>query len=148
MQDFDNKSIDIYQIRSEEEIKTLPISLHDGDKIAFVWDLGSGKSTMIRSILRQYFHDPDLIVRSPTYTYYQKYGKNIYHFDLYRLESVEDFYLIWGQDILENPGSICLIEWPEILGEGFNWNKKISLEIQEDQVRKVTITSQTLRATE
>lgn len=53
-------------------------------------------------------------VKSPTYTYYNKYG-DIYHFDLYRLGSYDDFVNIGGEEILDDPENICLIEWPEIL---------------------------------
>ncbi|NCP76999.1 tRNA (adenosine(37)-N6)-threonylcarbamoyltransferase complex ATPase subunit type 1 TsaE [bacterium] len=54
-------------------------------------------------------------VKSPTYIYYNKYGQNIYHFDLYRLQSYDDFVNIGGEEILDNPENICLIEWPELL---------------------------------
>ena len=66
----------------------------------------------------------------------------IYHFDLYRLESLEDLYLIGARDILDDPSSICLIEWPEILGESERWTKKISITRMEDESRKVEIISQ------
>ncbi|MBT3728584.1 hypothetical protein HOF65_00670 [bacterium] len=38
---------------------------------------------------------------SPTYTYYNKYN-NIYHFDLYKLKSYDEFFAIGGEDILDN----------------------------------------------
>ncbi len=81
------------------------------------------------------------MVRSPTYTYFQKYGDNIYHFDLYRLTSLEDFFLIGGNDILEDPSTICLIEWPEILSSIVEPTYRISLEILSDTTRKIMIHS-------
>jgi tRNA threonylcarbamoyladenosine biosynthesis protein TsaE len=60
-------------------------------------------------------NDPILVVRSPTYTYYQKYSTSIYHFDLYRLEDYDTFVSIGGEEILGDSCTITLIEWPEIL---------------------------------
>jgi tRNA threonylcarbamoyl adenosine modification protein YjeE len=64
-----------------------------GDRIFLRGDLGSGKSTFVRALLRHHLKDSALVVRSPTYTYYQKYEHNIYHFDLYRIESLDDLLL-------------------------------------------------------
>lgn len=130
-------------IRENELISTF-FPLLEGDRIFFYGDLGTGKSTYIRSWLRHHFHDPNLIVRSPTYTYFQKYGTNVYHFDLYRLESLEDFYLIGGNDILENPHSICLIEWPDILSEFILPSRIVSLLRTSDTQRSITIASPSL----
>ena len=139
MQNTNHFSLDIYENISEESLWELCFSLLSGEKIFFYGDLGSGKSTYIRHLLRRHLHDENLIIRSPTYTYYQKYGENIYHFDLYRLESIDDFYLIGGQDIIENPENICLIEWPEILWEMIVPDKKISITINDDGSRRFEI---------
>jgi tRNA threonylcarbamoyl adenosine modification protein YjeE len=74
-----------FLISHEKELDKIAFPLLGGDVIFFRGDLGSGKSTFIRSLLRRHFENQDLIVRSPTYTYYQSY-ENIYHFDLYRIE--------------------------------------------------------------
>jgi tRNA threonylcarbamoyladenosine biosynthesis protein TsaE len=89
--------------------------------------------------LRQHFSDPDITVRSPTYTYYEKYGKNIYHFDLYRVESLEDIFLIGAHDIFADPDSICLIEWPEILQDDVKPTLCIEIEKVEEDKRKFTL---------
>lgn len=130
-------------IRENELISTF-FPLLEGERIFFYGDLGTGKSTYIRSWLRHHFHDPNLIVRSPTYTYFQKYGTNVYHFDLYRLESLEDFYLIGGNDILEDPHSICLIEWPDILSGSILPDRIVSLTRTSDTERTIMIASQLL----
>jgi tRNA threonylcarbamoyladenosine biosynthesis protein TsaE len=85
------KNTEEYIIQDEKELDDIVFDLVPGDRIFFYGDLGTGKSTYIRYILRKYLDDPALIVRSPTYTYYQKYGSNIYHFDLYRLEEYGTF---------------------------------------------------------
>lgn len=133
------KSTQKYIIYDEKELDDIDISLTVWDRVFFVWDLGAGKSTFIRHILRKYLDNLTLIVRSPTYTYYQKYGDNIYHFDLYRLEDYDTFISIGGEEILSDTSTIALIEWPEILGESVNYTKKISIELMEDGGREVTI---------
>ncbi len=80
------KTITEYIIQDEKELDDIVFDIVLGDRIFFSGDLGAGKSTYIRHILRRYLDDPTLMVRSPTYTYYQKYSSNIYHFDLYRIE--------------------------------------------------------------
>lgn len=77
-------------------------------------DLGAGKTTISRHIISTLL-GIQTPVKSPTYIYYNKYGENIYHFDLYRLRSYDDFVNIGGEEILDNPENICLIEWPELL---------------------------------
>jgi tRNA A37 threonylcarbamoyladenosine biosynthesis protein TsaE len=67
------KSIIEYIITDEKELDDIVFDITDGDCIFFYGDLGAGKSTYIRHILRKYLNNPDLIVRSPTYTYYQQY---------------------------------------------------------------------------
>ncbi len=119
--------LDTYSDIPETEIDSLLFPLLPWDRIFFHGDLGSGKSTFIRTLLRSHFRDEWLIVRSPTYTYYQKYGIDIYHFDLYRVESFNDIFLIGAMDIFENPMTICLIEWPEILWDSLQATRKISL---------------------
>jgi tRNA threonylcarbamoyl adenosine modification protein YjeE len=83
--------------------------------------------------------NPTLIVRSPTYTYYQKYWKNIYHCDLYRIEDYPTWVSIGGEEVAQDPSSIMLIEWPEILGDSVTPTKKISIEVMEDGRRKVMV---------
>ncbi len=148
MQSQNDFSLDIYENIMEESLDTYTFSLIPWDRIFFFGDLGAGKSTYIRHLIRKYFRDNSLIVRSPTYTYYQKYGENVFHFDLYRLESFEDFYLIGGKDILNDRESICLIEWPEILWESVIPSKKISITTNDDGTRNIMIATHREQATE
>lgn len=80
-------------------------------------------------------------MKSPTYIYYNKYGDHIYHFDLYRLQTYDDFVNIGGEEILDNPENICLIEWPELL-EG-RYKPMIDVKIwktEKEDEREVCIT--------
>ncbi len=135
-------------IHSEESLGEYVFSLSPWEKVFFYGDLGSGKSTFIRYILRKYFKNPELVVRSPTYTYYQKYelwGEDseklplVYHFDLYRIEDISTLHSIGAMEIFENPNSIALIEWPELIEDFVQPTKKVSIQILEDGNRELCI---------
>ncbi len=140
------KTIQEYYITTEKDLDEILFDVVAWDRIFFSWDLWVWKSTFIRHIIRKYMDNPGLVVRSPTYTYYQKYRKDntditIYHCDLYRLEDYNTWISIWGEEIAMDPNGIFLIEWPEILENTIIPNKKISIEIMENNDRKITIES-------
>lgn len=78
--------------------------------------LGAGKTTLVQSILSQWgVQGP---IQSPTYSYvtiYRLSHATIYHFDLYRLTSVDDFIQAGFDEYLFDPLGLVLIEWPEIV---------------------------------
>ena len=90
--------------------------LQPGDVVVLSGDLGSGKTKFTQGFLT-YFGLQDEI-SSPTFTIVNEYSKNdinIYHFDVYRLSSSDEFYAIGGDGYFEN--GICIIEWGEIISD-------------------------------
>lgn len=87
--------------------------------IAFHGEMGAGKTTFIRTLAREMGVDEDFAVNSPSFSIINEYrsdttGALIYHFDLYRLENLEEALDIGIEDYLDS-GAICLIEWPDII---------------------------------
>ena len=85
--------------------------------MAFSGPLGAGKTTLIRELLRKCgITEP---ITSPTFIYVNRYknDKNqlFYHFDLYRIDRLEDFLQAGFDEYLEDPNSLCFIEWPEVI---------------------------------
>ncbi len=93
-------------------------SLSLGDIIFLEGELGAGKTTVSRGILRGFGYRG--IVASPTYTLLELYEltfHRIAHFDLYRITAANELEGIGFRDYLDGE-TICLIEWPEN-GAGF-----------------------------
>lgn len=76
-------------------------------------DLGAGKTTLVRAVLRALGHEGP--VKSPTYTLVEVYVVSsiyLYHFDFYRFNEAEEFEDS-GLGEYFRADSVCLVEWPE-----------------------------------
>ena len=79
--------------------------------IALRGEMGVGKTAFVRGFASQFEISS---VKSPTYTVVNEYRgkKNIYHFDMYRIESEDDLYSIGFDEYVDKDG-ICISEWSE-----------------------------------
>ena len=87
--------------------------LPDAALVLLHGQMGAGKTTLVRGILRAFGHRG--AVKSPTYTLLEPYeldDRTIYHFDFYRIGDSEELDFI-GIDELLDADAIKLIEWPE-----------------------------------
>ena len=114
---YDNTICGIEENLGENLIDRLYQELKQTAVFALSGPLGAGKTTLVQGLLaRAGITDS---IQSPTYTYVIPYtapdGTIFYHFDLYRLNSLEDFVYAGFDEYLFQPGSKALIEWPEII---------------------------------
>ena len=114
-------------------------TLEAGDIVLLKGDLGAGKTAFVKGIIKAYGGDYSNVT-SPTFTLvneYQVKDKTIYHFDLYRIESVEELYNIGIEEYFYSE-AICFVEWPERAPEIFDRHcKKVTITKLSDTSRKI-----------
>lgn len=114
--------------------KKIASQLQIGDIIILSGDLGSGKTKLTEGILT-YFNLQDEI-SSPTFTIVNEYDTEkikIFHFDVYRLADVDEFFAIGGEEYFEKGASI--IEWGEMI-EDYIPQRYLKLEFSRDNVKE------------
>lgn len=89
----------------------------DNTVFAFYAPMGTGKTTFIKAVCEELGVSD--VINSPTFSIINEYrsdksGELIYHFDCYRLNKIEDALNLGVEDYFDS-GSLCFIEWPEIL---------------------------------
>lgn len=109
----------------------LALAIARGDCLALYGDLGVGKSTLARALIRSVADDQKLDVPSPTFTLVQSYELRIKlaHFDLYRIADPDELIELGLDDALEE-GAV-LIEWPE-RAASFLPDNAIAIVLEED----------------
>ena len=92
--------------------KTLAKFLTSGDTVILTGELGAGKTKFTEGFLSYYNLQDE--ISSPTFNIVNEYKtpfSTIYHFDVYRLFDINEFYEIGGEEYFDK--GICLIEWGE-----------------------------------
>ena len=106
--------------------------LHKKDIVVLSGDLGSGKTKFVQGVLKHFGLENE--ISSPTFTIVNEYNTStcpIYHFDVYRLADIDEFYAMGGEEYFEN--GICLIEWGEIIKDALPSNYiKITFSKNDD----------------
>lgn len=90
--------------------------LRGGETIFLTGELGAGKTTFTRALVNALHSDAP--VSSPTFQLVNEYPidnqRRIIHADLYRLQNPDDVITLGLDDYIADPGTITIIEWPEI----------------------------------
>ena len=133
--------IDRYQ---ESDLKSVAQQLIQAYADVNVWcfeaEMGAGKTTLIKEICREMGVSDEM--SSPTFSIVNEYegdeGREIYHFDMYRLKDLDEAYDIGVEDYLFS-GNTCLIEWPAMVEPLLpDHYLEISINLVDDTTRSLT----------
>ncbi len=131
-------------ITSEEELPQVAEAILEAagrrTVVVFRGEMGAGKTTLIRAIAAA-LGSADTVT-SPTFALVNQYkgadGRNIYHFDFYRIDDLREAY-DFGYEEYFYSGDLCLVEWPE----------KIEALLPDDVVTvRIAVDSETARTFE
>lgn len=109
--------------------KSLAAKVSKGDVIILTGELSSGKTKFTEGFLS--FWGLENEISSPTFTIVNEYSKdtiNIFHFDVYRLADIDEFYAIGGTEYFDK--GISIIEWGNLIEEILP--KYIKIDISKD----------------
>jgi len=120
---------------SEEETKKvakeIARKIKEPTVIVLNGELGAGKTKFTEGFLSYFGLEKE--ISSPTFTIVNEYQNDkatIYHFDVYRLSDIDEFYAIGGEEYFSK--GICIIEWGEIIKESLP-KHYIKIEIKKDE---------------
>ena len=118
----------------------LAARLGDGGVVYLSGDLGVGKTTLVRGLLRAMGHSGS--VKSPSYGLVESYdlaGLNVHHLDLYRLGDAEEIEYLGVADLMDG-NSLLLVEWAE-KGRGYLPPATLFIHIEDlpDQSRRLVM---------
>ena len=134
------KVIEINSLDELDRVAEAVVESLDGRTVvAFDAPLGAGKTTLISRIARYLGSEDD--VTSPTFAIVNQYegSRTIYHFDMYRIERVEEA-LDFGSEEYLSSGELCLVEWPEKIEPLLpDDTMVVRIEILSDDARRFVI---------
>ncbi len=117
-------------------IATQLLKSFDGEKVvAFHGAMGAGKTTLIKALCEALGVQDT--ISSPTFSIVNEYrtakGEKIYHFDFYRIKSVEEAYDMGSEEYFYSK-AYCFVEWPEKIEELMPLTyEKVTIEVKGDK---------------
>ncbi|MDE7027084.1 tRNA (adenosine(37)-N6)-threonylcarbamoyltransferase complex ATPase subunit type 1 TsaE [Duncaniella freteri] len=132
-------SLDALDAAAEEFVALMG----DETVYAFTGEMGAGKTTFINALCRALGVEDDH-TGSPTFAIVNEYRSDttaelIYHFDLYRIENLEQAFDIGVEDYLDS-GALCFIEWPDRIDDILpDDTVRVNIEVLPDGGRRLTI---------
>lgn len=126
----------------KEAAKLFALQIGDNTLFAFRGNMGAGKTTFIKALCEVLGVEND-VVNSPTFSIVNEYettdGKQIYHFDFYRLKHYSEA-IDFGLYDYFNSGALCLMEWPENIEEVLpDDTVVVNLNVNADGTRTLTM---------
>ncbi|MFC1631728.1 tRNA (adenosine(37)-N6)-threonylcarbamoyltransferase complex ATPase subunit type 1 TsaE [Candidatus Omnitrophota bacterium] len=120
--------------------------LKRGDCLGLIGSLGSGKTTLVKGIACGLKVKEKEAVSSPTFVLIKEYNGKIplFHFDLYRLDNLQDIEYLGLEEYLYNHG-VCVIEWAEKMKMLFPDYLQIDLRVLGENKRELKLTAQNPR---
>lgn len=135
----------IYHTDTEEETialgEKLATELPPAAVVLLIGQLGAGKTTLAKGIVKGLGASQPDDVSSPTFTLIHEYGPNVYHIDLYRLDTAAQVATL-GLDEIFDRRAVVLIEWGERFPELMPLHRiEIRLRATEENSREIEVRS-------
>ena len=135
----------IYHTDTEEETialgEKLATELPPAAVVLLIGQLGAGKTTLAKGIVKGLGAAQPEDVSSPTFTLIHEYGANVYHIDLYRLDTAAQVATLGLDEIFDRP-AVVLIEWGERFPELMPQHRiEIRLRATEENSREIEVRS-------
>ena len=126
----------------DEAAREFMAEMGDETVYTFTGEMGAGKTTFINALCRALDVEDDP-TGSPTFAIVNEYRSDttaelIYHFDLYRIENLEQAFDIGIEDYLDS-GALCFIEWPDRIDDILpDDTVRVNIEVLPDGSRRLT----------
>ncbi len=132
----------IIEIKNEDDTRAFGLALAEealpGTVYALIGDLGTGKTTLTKSIAEGLGIERH--ITSPTFTIVQEYREGrlpLFHFDVYRLRNAEDLFEIGADEYFYGRG-VCVVEWADLVMEALPEDTKfICIDYAEEENGRV-----------
>ena len=118
-------------------------TMGDATVYAFYGEMGAGKTTFINALCRRLGVEDDM-TNSPSFAIINEYRSDttaelIYHFDLYRLENIDEALELGVEDYFDS-GALCFLEWPERIADILpDDTVRVDIRVNDDLSRDIII---------